>query len=153
MYYQDLEPLMESIEAIQPKLRESSDVTAEEFGEFLEYKVSLGARQRLYKRFTDENGNFTMFEEGNKRDKEALNELSQEIHHYEKKFKDTLIFEMLERELRTRLPNPPARDSKGRFIEVVAGWYQNSSGDLFHYDGVVWDKVPSERLESLEYLG
>lgn len=34
-----------------------------------------------------------------------------------------------------------------------SGWYQNSSGDLYHYDGVVWDNVPSEKIDSLEFLG
>ena len=45
------------------------------------------------------------------------------------------------------------RDDKGRFTEVVSGWYQNANGDLFHYDGVVWDKVPDEKIVELEYLG
>jgi hypothetical protein len=34
-----------------------------------------------------------------------------------------------------------------------AGWYQNSDGKLFHYDGVVWDEVPSEKQGDLEFLG
>lgn len=33
------------------------------------------------------------------------------------------------------------------------GWYQNSAGDLYHYDGVVWDNVPQEKTEDLEFLG
>jgi hypothetical protein len=47
------------------------------------------------------------------------------------------------------------RDDKGRWNQVVAktGWYQNSDGDLYHYDGVIWDEVPKERIEKLEYLG
>lgn len=50
------------------------------------------------------------------------------------------------------------RDEKGRWIEgipeeVRQGWYQNKKGDLYHYDGVVWDKVPEEQIKSLEYLG
>jgi hypothetical protein len=45
------------------------------------------------------------------------------------------------------------RDDKGRFTDVVKGWYQNSRGDLFHYDGIVWDSVPSERVSNLEFLG
>jgi hypothetical protein len=47
------------------------------------------------------------------------------------------------------------RDSYGRWQnhEASAGWYQNSSGDLFHYDGVVWDTVPSESVRNLEFLG
>lgn len=36
---------------------------------------------------------------------------------------------------------------------VKVGWYQNSDGGLFHYDGVVWDVVPDEKISRLEYLG
>lgn len=36
---------------------------------------------------------------------------------------------------------------------VKKGWYQNSAGDLYHYDGVVWDNVPQEKTEELEFLG
>ena len=45
------------------------------------------------------------------------------------------------------------RDDKGRFIEAVNGWYQNVKGELYHYDGVVWDNVPNEKVSELEYLG
>ncbi len=47
------------------------------------------------------------------------------------------------------------RDSHGRWSPEIpeAGWYQNSAGELFKYDGVVWDVVPSERIDRLEYLG
>lgn len=38
-------------------------------------------------------------------------------------------------------------------VKVSAGWYQNAVGDLYHYDGVVWDTVPSERIQDLEFLG
>jgi hypothetical protein len=37
--------------------------------------------------------------------------------------------------------------------EIAAGWYQNSKGLLYHYDGVVWDDVPLDNLKELEYLG
>ena len=36
---------------------------------------------------------------------------------------------------------------------VESGWYQNGNGDLFHYDGVIWDNVPKEEMKELEYLG
>lgn len=36
---------------------------------------------------------------------------------------------------------------------LTVGWYQNNIGDLFHYDGLVWDIVPTERESELEYLG
>lgn len=146
---------LEAIEAVQPVLRKSPEVSSEEFQEFLEYKMSLGARQRIYRNFTDEEGNFTMFEKGTRDDKKALNELSTEVHEYELKMKGTPIFDMLEKEMKVNLPDFLTRDDHGRFIpkEVAVGWYQNSNGDLFHYDGVIWDNVPNERAEDLEYLG
>lgn len=47
------------------------------------------------------------------------------------------------------------RDSVGRWthVEVAEGWYQSLGGTLYHYDGIVWDVVPAERVEELEYLG
>lgn len=40
-----------------------------------------------------------------------------------------------------------------KYVDVLAGWYQNGDGKLYHYDGVVWDEVPGEKIEKLEYLG
>jgi hypothetical protein len=37
--------------------------------------------------------------------------------------------------------------------ELLAGWYQNLATELFYYDGVIWDKIPKERINELEYLG
>ena len=47
------------------------------------------------------------------------------------------------------------RDEIGRWthVEVEQGWYQSLSGQLYHYDGMVWDVVPAERIEDLEFLG
>ena len=61
------------------------------------------------------------------------------------------------------------RDMHGRFIgetkEQIAtqiysfstgmksGWYQDSKGSLFCYDGIVWDEVPDGDIKQLEYLG
>lgn len=47
------------------------------------------------------------------------------------------------------------RDRYGRWttMDVKEGWYQNAGGQLYHYDGVVWDEIPVERIEKLEYLG
>jgi hypothetical protein len=36
---------------------------------------------------------------------------------------------------------------------VHVGWHQDSSGNLYHYDGVIWDVVPEMRVNQLEYLG
>lgn len=35
---------------------------------------------------------------------------------------------------------------------IRKGWYQNSVGVLYHYDGVNWDDVPIEKISDLEYL-
>jgi hypothetical protein len=47
------------------------------------------------------------------------------------------------------------RDEYGRWteLEIKAGWYQDGQGNLYQYDGVIWDEVPKERVEDLEYLG
>lgn len=47
------------------------------------------------------------------------------------------------------------RDDKGRWteLEIKAGWYQDADGNLYQYDGVIWDEVPKEKIEKLEYLG
>jgi hypothetical protein len=37
--------------------------------------------------------------------------------------------------------------------DLLAGWYQSLSAELFYYDGVIWDKIPKERINELEYLG
>jgi hypothetical protein len=37
--------------------------------------------------------------------------------------------------------------------DLLAGWYQNLATELFYYDGVIWDKIPNERINELEYLG
>lgn len=157
---------LKAIEAIQAILRNSSDISTDEFREFLQYKSSLQSRQRLYKNFTDENGNFTMYEKGSRSDKETLNTLSRDIIDYEVKMTKTPIFDMLANEMKKRgvedseLPEF-LRDVAGRWaeagrwdeVEILKGWYQNSRGDLFHYDGTVWDEVPNERIKDLEYLG
>ena len=39
------------------------------------------------------------------------------------------------------------------YVQVDAGWYQNADGDLYHYDGTIWDTVPKEQIKDLEYLG
>jgi hypothetical protein len=47
------------------------------------------------------------------------------------------------------------RDTVGRWTEDVpeTGWYQDKSGNLYQYDGVIWDEVPKDRVSDLEYLG
>lgn len=38
-------------------------------------------------------------------------------------------------------------------VSIGIGWYQNAMGRLYHYDGVIWDDVPEERIQDLEFLG
>lgn len=49
------------------------------------------------------------------------------------------------------------RDDIGRWEavkkKVSAGWYQDSVGELYHYDGVIWDNVPKVKIDDLEFLG
>jgi hypothetical protein len=44
-------------------------------------------------------------------------------------------------------------EERKRMPDLKPGWYQSDRGDLFQYDGVIWDKVPDQSLRSLEYLG
>lgn len=37
--------------------------------------------------------------------------------------------------------------------DLLSGWYQNAASELFFYDGVIWDKIPDEKINELEYLG
>ncbi len=40
-----------------------------------------------------------------------------------------------------------------KFVDYKAGWYQDRDGNLYQYDGVVWDVVPETASGNLEYLG
>lgn len=40
-----------------------------------------------------------------------------------------------------------------RFAEYETGWYQDLEGNLYMYDGVVWDVVPRKEAGELEFLG
>ena len=40
-----------------------------------------------------------------------------------------------------------------RYVDYKAGWYQDLEGNLYKYDGVIWDVVPSKQLPELEFLG
>lgn len=42
---------------------------------------------------------------------------------------------------------------KPRAKEDLPGWYQDVEGNLYKYDGVVWDVVPDSRAGKLEFLG
>ena len=141
-------------------LRENSRMSSKEFEEYLSYYVDVQEREVLYKNFTDGEGLFHV-ERMNSDDKAVLNNLSSKIARYEVKLSKTPVFD----ELAKKHPHvfddsgmPEfLRDSKGKWVKeatlAVKGWYQNSKGDLFHYDGIVWDNVPGESIKDLEFLG
>lgn len=143
-------------EILHPRVKESVDVTVDEFREFLEYEQTLSSLQRLYKNFTAEDGTFTMFEKGTPKDKQTLNDLSHHARKYEMNLEKTPIYDMLVKEMGVEHELPDfLRDGVGRWMEeeVATGWYQNSVGVLYHYDGVVWDNVPDGKISDLEFLG
>lgn len=147
---------IEQVEKFSNFCRKSMDVDADTYGKVLQYSYDLTSLGRIYKNFTDEDGNFNIWTTGTDRDKQTLNEYSMKIAAFERWLLASPIYDRLKKEYPTELPEflkGVERDSKGRFIETVVGWYQNSHGDLFHYDGTVWDQVPSERIGDLEYLG
>lgn len=89
-------------------------------------------------------------------DKRVLNTLSNNIARYEHKIKDTPIYDDLVKKFESSgLPDFLTKDEQivEKAKELMKGWYQNSKGDLFHYDGIVWDDVPGESIKDLEFLG
>lgn len=148
---------MESVlDILQNEMRNDMNVSAKEFEDFLEYRWNVSCRDRLYKNFTDSDGNITIYTQGSRADKQTLNELSMKIARYEQQFTNSPIYDELKQKYNIELPEflkDVPRDSNGKFIETVVGWYQNSKGDLFHYDGTIWDEVPDEKISSLEFLG
>lgn len=42
---------------------------------------------------------------------------------------------------------------KPKVFKDAPGWYQDADGNLYKYDGVVWDVVPDGKVEDLEFLG
>lgn len=147
----------EKLDEIQEYLKLDVNVSVDEFEKFINYKSDILSRERLYKNFTNSDGTFAMERMGVE-DKMVLNNLTHKISQYENEISETPIFdELVKKFQKEELPNflteEQNRDSKGRWVEIKPGWYQNSAGDLFHYDGVVWDNVPQEKTEELEFLG
>lgn len=150
------EPTESVLDFLQNELRNDVNVTAQEFEDFLNYRWNLSSRDRLYKNFTDPDGTINIYTKGTKRDKQTLNELSMKIARYEQQFVNSPIYDELKQKYNIEMPEflkDVPRDSNGKFIETVVGWYQNSKGDLFHYDGTIWDEVPDEKVSNLEFLG
>lgn len=140
------------INEIEEYLTESG-ASAQELEAFEEYTVTLKDREELLDRYPGQ----TIFR-APQVDKELLNDYSARIIHYEVEVMGSPIYEDLKKKYESQDSWPEfMRDNKGRFTETLktanAGWYQNSKGELFHYDGTIWDNVPEERLQTLEYLG
>ncbi len=141
---------------ISDTLKEDSNVSVEEFKLFSDYSLAAFERELLLKRFEKPSDIF----EADKVTKQKLNELSTKIIRYEVDFMATPIYDRLKEEIWKRespdgnLPDflKDPFEAQGE-VETVIGWYQNSKGDLFHYDGTIWDNVPNEKLQELEYLG
>jgi len=149
------------IEVAVEALKESPRVSVSEFDEFLDYRRNVWARQRLFYGLDNPNDIFSQPASVTS----ELNRLSTKIIRYEEKLMSTPIYDELLREkmeaarveddsdLPEFLRDNKDTMSKMKEIEVVVGWYQNSKGDLFHYDGTIWDNVPGDKLQDLEFLG
>ena len=149
---------LEQAEKLVDFCRTSSDVDTSMYAKILEYRSNLSALGRIYKNFTNEDGVFDIWTSGTDRDKQTLNSYSMEIAAFEKWFVETPIYNELRKKFaeEQELPQFLKDDATvtGKATELMSsGWYQNSIGDLYHYDGVVWDNVPGEKIENLEFLG
>lgn len=140
---------------IQEYLRTDFNVSVDEFEAFINYKSDILKRERLYKNFTNEDGTFSMERMGVE-DKMVLNSLSFAIGKYEGAIEGTPIYnKLVEKYQLDGLPEFLKEDERTvkEAMKHMKGWYQNSKGDLFHYDGIVWDDVPGESIKDLEFLG
>ncbi len=132
-----------------------TDIRADkqEMEAFEEYEIALQAREELLDRYPG-----SEIFSAPKVDKELLNDYSTRIIMYETDLMATPIYEKLKKKYEEDQQNWPnfMKEGHGKVVQPTvekAGWYQNSNGELFHYDGVVWDNVPSEQTKQLEYLG
>ena len=101
----------------------------------------------------------SVFDEGTREEKQRVNAITWELSDLERLMREnTPIFDSVLREFKFdyegALPDFLKDGWEGYEVEQkqLEGWYQNSAGDLFHYDGVVWDVVP-ESVKDLEFLG
>lgn len=134
-----------------------SGASAQELEAFEEYTIALKNRDELLEIYPGH----SIFQ-APKIDKELLNDYSTRIIHYEVEVMGSPIYEDLKKKYEDQANWPEfLKESKGVHMHITdrgfetanAGWYQNSKGELFHYDGTIWDNVPEERLQTLEYLG
>ncbi len=142
------------INEIEEYLTESG-ASAQELEAFEEYTIALKNRDELLEIYPGH----SIFQ-APKIDKELLSDYSTRIIHYEVEVMGSPIYEDLKKKYEDQA-NWPEFLKEGAHMHITdrgfetanAGWYQNSKGELFHYDGTIWDNVPEERIASLEYLG
>lgn len=83
-----------------------------------------------------------------------LNSTEEMLQYYDKLTRLAELEEIVTRERKNSAYAPadiPA-SSLDTYSAAEAGWYQSASGDLYHYDGIIWDEVPARGL-NLEFLG
>ena len=132
------------------KYLKDSNAPPESFEKFEKYKKTLALREDLISEYP---GN-SIFQ-ASKWAKDKLNEYSSKIIDYEIEIMGSPIYNDLKKKYEEQANWPEfMKDEKERFTQPVnQGWYQNSRGELFHYDGIIWDNVPEDQLKTLEYLG
>lgn len=130
---------------------EENNATEHEQAVFMDYVEAMSARLDLYAKYPGA----TIINEGSKEDKNRLNALSWELNDLENIMKNTPIFQEMIEKYGEDLPEFLTEDvyTRAKDVATQIGWYQNSKGDLYHYDGTIWDNVPEEKINNLEFLG
>ena len=106
-----------------------------------------------YKAFTERKNLITLDLDGD------ISNLFSEPKTIKDKYNDlsTTIIKITEEALAWTASKDSREEERLRNLEFTAelseGWYQNLKGELFHYDGLIWDVVPREKITELEYLG
>jgi len=116
--------------------------------EFLDYTDSWAKLNEMHRKYPGQD----IFD-ASAEDKKKWNELSTSVSAYEMKVENTPIFDEMRRRYEEE-GDLPEFLTGGKAVTIdVAGWYQNLRGDLYHYNGTVWDKGVPGRTEELEFLG
>ena len=147
---------LEKAEELVDIFRKDISFSADDYGKVLNYRYDLRSRQNLYEMFT-EDGEFNIWTRGTKRDKQELNSLSYKIMEFESWLLESPLSEELKEKYNIELPDflneldtPP--DEISTPSKTNPGWYQDKNGNLYSYDGVIWDEVPPMPIKDLEYL-
>lgn len=65
----------------------------------------------------------------------------------------TDINDALDYTINQRMEQITAEQPNAWIVDQKPGWYQDLKGNLYKYDGVVWDVVPENKPDELEFLG